>query len=371
MNRTISVTVRKVGRVWKARWRDPVSGKDRQRSLGCKDKAVALQAAREIEKQLAAGQLGLTMLKTYDTTVEKAVELFLADQAVRNRHDTVVVYTSVLNRFAAFAKAKKVTKLSVVTADMIHSFATSGEKVRVTRTKNKDLRHVRTLMRWAADESRQLIAKAPKIKLLREDEKSPVVVPNEHLDKVLATLAAGEVVLLHCSTEWWRVFVTLLYATGARKSELLQLKWSRIDLAAGVVMVEAITSKSRRTRLVPLLADTVALLKTWQLQADAEYVIPWMADPTAIYDEWDKVIAAAKVPYFRFKDCRSSVGSQMIQSGEPLPVVAEFLGHTNPMVTLKHYVNAKPVLRGAAERRAAMLRAVDTPVDTAPANSGV
>jgi integrase len=84
------------------------------------------------------------------------------------------------------------------------------------------------------------------------------------------------------AAEWYRpgfgVFVHLAIITGARRGEILALRWSDIDLVAqsvkveralsfvGGVLHEGPTKNDSSIRAVPIDAVTVAALKAWRRQ---------------------------------------------------------------------------------------------------------
>ncbi|MCE5268706.1 MAG: tyrosine-type recombinase/integrase [Planctomycetaceae bacterium] len=65
------------------------------------------------------------------------------------------------------------------------------------------------------------------------------------------------------------------------------------------------------------------------------------------HEDWHKIVGKHRVP----KNCRSTCGSQLVQSGTPTVVVKDFLGHSSVTTTEKFYVNTSGSLRAAAEAR--------------------
>ena len=55
--------------------------------------------------------------------------------------------------------------------------------------------------------------------------------------------------------------VLLLLTTGARKNEVMSLKWSNIDFARGTIAIE--DSKNKESRSVPLVGPAVNALREW------------------------------------------------------------------------------------------------------------
>lgn len=116
--------------------------------------------------------------------------------------------------------------------------------------------------------------------------------------------------------------------TGARKGELLSLKWRQIDLAAGVATLGKTKNGDRRTLV--LLPQLVEALKPLQGDRD-RFVFGSVSSryqlPAAVDSAWRDAVARAKIPDFRFHDLRHCCASYLAQAGTPLNVIAEVLGH--------------------------------------------
>lgn len=59
---------------------------------------------------------------------------------------------------------------------------------------------------------------------------------------------------------------------------------------------------------------------------------------------WDfrRVIRAAKLPSIRFHDLRHTTATHLLEQGENLKTVSEFLGHSDPGFTLRTYAHVLP-----------------------------
>jgi integrase len=174
--------------------------------------------------------------------------------------------------------------------------------------------------------------------------------------------------------------------TGARRSELLALRWSHVDLAAatisiasrrtrvGYTMVDrAGTKTAAGARVVDLDADTVEALKLWRKAQEAERVAwgpayvetgyvftdesgqPLHADHVA--NRFDRLVRQAIVPTIRFHDMRHTHATLLLKAGVPVHVVAQRLGHSSPALTLSIYSHVLPRQQSAAA--AAFARLVD------------
>ena len=67
------------------------------------------------------------------------------------------------------------------------------------------------------------ISEVPDFKgvFIREDRKKPVIIPEEDFMEMVKALRKPELVLRHCSADWWRMFLYIAYYLGLRRGEIL------------------------------------------------------------------------------------------------------------------------------------------------------
>ena len=165
----------------------------------------------------------------------------------------------------------------------------------------------------------------------------------------------------------WAGFVRLAFYTGARRGELLGLRWTDINFKASTVtfksnivdtddgMTEQST-KSGRGRTLTVDAQTLTVLRTqrtdqlakrlelgeyWQGTDDWVTVRPdgSRVTPNAATVAWKRICNKADVQGFRLHDARHTHATYLLASGVPLHVAAARLGHGDPMITAKTYAH--------------------------------
>lgn len=134
------------------------------------------------------------------------------------------------------------------------------------------------------------------------------------------------------------LLVVLAISTGARKNELLQLRWPDIDLERGSLRL-AVT-KNKQGRAVPVTGLALALLRQHAASraAASSWVFP-RADgykPVLIDHSWRCARRRAGLQDFVFHDLRHTAASYLAMSGASLREIAEVLGHTNIQRTMKY-----------------------------------
>lgn len=174
-------------------------------------------------------------------------------------------------------------------------------------------------------------------------------------------------------------FLHLAAYTGARRGELLNLRWSNIDLdgkqitisgSVGIVDGQRLegSTKSGRTRIVTIDDTTVTVHKDHQKAQQAEkdrlgddwqgenddhvFLTAWGGPiyPTTATNLPRKLIeahnktAADKLPIIRLHDLRHLHATMLLLAGVPVHVVAARLGHADPAITLRVYAH---VIRSA------------------------
>jgi len=161
-------------------------------------------------------------------------------------------------------------------------------------------------------------------------------------------------------------YVVVASATGARRSEVIALRWRDIDLDAGRISIahglvlgpEGLVEKDTKVhaaRSVSIDATTCALLTQHHqrmsdravlcgvVPADAAFVFsdspdqaePWRPDSTS--RRFTQLRERCKLPTLRLHDLRHYVATTMLTSGVDVRTVAGRLGHRNASTTLNVY----------------------------------
>jgi integrase len=171
-------------------------------------------------------------------------------------------------------------------------------------------------------------------------------------------------------------FLRLAATTGARRSQLLAIRWSDVDLDRGAVsftraLVEGphgavlAPTKTGRTYRVELDHVTLAALAAHRsaAQLDGDSFVftrvdgrPWL--PNHVTKRFIAARTKAGLGHFRLHDLRHFMATQMLAAGVPIAIVAQRLCHARTSTTLNVYAHAVPGGdRVAAERIAGILHA--------------
>jgi integrase len=159
------------------------------------------------------------------------------------------------------------------------------------------------------------------------------------------------------------VIVLIALTTGARKGEILGLRWKDVDLGSNRAVLHDTKNKERRTlALVPQVLDELKKLQKVrridddQIFADPDATSNSRQKPPGYFyfeKDWRKARDAAQLKDFRFHDLRHSCASYLAMNGATTAEIAAVLGHKT-LVMVKRYSHLSDEhVRGIVERTAA------------------
>ena len=147
--------------------------------------------------------------------------------------------------------------------------------------------------------------------------------------------------------------IRMLLFTGARKGEILSLKWGYLDLDKGTA---TLPDSKTGFKVIQLPAPALAVLEG--LPCVSEFVFPSTSvtgHQVNMKDAWGDVLTLAGLSGWRPHDLRHAFASMMVNGGASLPIVGKILGHTQATTTQRYaHLEANPA-RAAAEDAAAKI----------------
>jgi integrase len=149
--------------------------------------------------------------------------------------------------------------------------------------------------------------------------------------------------------------IRLIVLTGARRGEILNLKWDAIEWDRSRALLE--DSKTGR-RYLYLPAPALKLLSDLKPSKSAVYVVPGGrmrrggqtgdVPLTNLKDPWKTITTAAELSGVRIHDLRHSFASVGASSGMGLPIIGKLLGHRETATTARYAHLADDPVRLAA-----------------------
>ncbi len=132
--------------------------------------------------------------------------------------------------------------------------------------------------------------------------------------------------------------VMMAIATGMRKGEVLNLKWSDVDLSRQTALIEE--PKNGQRRSVFLVEKIVRLIEALKESAGgkSEYLFPGRSNlkPIDISSAWQRAVKAANLKDFRFHDLRHTAGSYLAMDGASILQISAVLGQRSPQMASRY-----------------------------------
>lgn len=172
-----------------------------------------------------------------------------------------------------------------------------------------------------------------------EDVKRPAVSDERDVrlspDEMQGFLAACR----DARTPWLRPIVEFALETGARRGNILRLRWEDIDLAKKTAILRGVKNSRSPDEVlnhtVALSPAAIRILKELP-KAQDERVFP--VTETALRLAFNRARGRAGVPQFRFHDLRHERTSSLFEAGWSLVQVMAQTGHKDPK-SVKRYAN--------------------------------
>ena len=146
--------------------------------------------------------------------------------------------------------------------------------------------------------------------------------------------------------------IRLLMLTGCRKSEILTLRWTDVDLEAGELHLGDGKAGPRAVQLPP---TAMRLLEALSQREGCRWVFPGedregRFSGGGLNHVWQTVRTRAELEDVRLHDLRHSFASRALALGETLPVIGKLLGHNDIETTARYAHLAQDSVHETAER---------------------
>jgi integrase len=293
-------------------------------------------------------------------TVNELADRFEQEHLPRKRATTKAAYHQMLvNHIRPALGHLKVAEVSFSDIDALHRKITkSGSPYAGNRVVAVLSKMFSSAIRWNMRESNP----AKGIERNLEQHRRRYLSTDE-LARLVTALAA------HSDTQAANI-IRLLLLTGARRGEVLAMRWDDVDLTAGVWSKLPSSTKQKTHHESQLSAPARQLLSEIREQQAAprrplgEYVFPGPGKSGHVVDikrSWRQLCRAAKISGLRVHDLRHSFASTAISGGASLPLVGALLGHASPTTTARYAHMFTDPQRAAVERIGAVFTAAGKP----------
>ena len=166
--------------------------------------------------------------------------------------------------------------------------------------------------------------------------------------------------------------IRLLALLGARRSEIVQLRWRNVDLDRQLLLLD--DSKTRE-KMIHLSPPAIDILSNLPRVFGNEFVIAGgkAGRPYVGLDKvWGRIRISAGLPNVRLHDLRHTYASIGAGASFGLPIIGKLLGHTQAQTTARYSHLAADPLRKAVDTIAATISAaMDRRPNSNPASANV
>jgi len=270
---------------------------------------------------------------------QQAVERLLRQLAIErglSKH-TVAAYRRDLTGYLEVLEARGVTDASAISGDDVAAFRSSlADRGLAASSVARHLSAVKALHRWLVDERVAADDVAKDQRPPKLPSRLPKGISVSQMQRLLDTVVGDDPASLRD-----RALLELLYATGARISELISLDVD--DIGESLVKV---TGKGGKQRLVPVGSFARAATDAWLVRGRAALAANGRGTPAlllgarggrlsrqAAWEVIQRVAEEAEVPHVSPHTFRHSFATHLLEGGADVRVVQELLGHASVATT--------------------------------------
>ena len=252
--------------------------------------------------------------------------------------NTVQAYIRDIKHFEAFIGVRGVSRLSEATNSEVVAYLMSLKQAgRTKSTVNRNLASIRTYYAFLYKTGEVTVNPADDIKSPKIEKKEIEYLSLEDMDKLMS--------LPDNSPKGTRdrAILELLYATGIRASELINMKESDVNLRMGFVKCEGVHTKAR---IIPMgrlcrkaMEDYILDIRERMLKGrdTEELFVNYMGEPMTRQGLWNVLKEYGEEAGFDVKltpqIIRNSFAVHMLQNGADVKSLQELMGHEDIAAT--------------------------------------
>jgi integrase len=296
---------------------------------------MAELALKEIELKMIKGEfLGITEPKAvvFDKLCEEYLKFSKANKTPQSYRRDQVSIKNLLKDFSG----KMISKISVYE---VEEYKNKRKEEVEPATVNREIGCLKHMFNKAVEWNYLAENKLLKVKKFKEPPGRVRYLTDEEIER-----------LLHCCADYLKPIVILALNTGMRKSEILNLKWSNVDLKNRVITINK--TKNNEIKIVPIndiLYNTLAKIKKGN--GDQFVFTDKNGKPYGdIKNGFNAAVKRAGITDFRFHDLRHTFASRLVMAGVDIRTVQELMGHKDIKMTMRYSHLSNVHLKEAVKR---------------------
>jgi len=252
--------------------------------------------------------------------------------------NTVQAYIRDIKHFEAFIGVRGVSRLSEASNSEVVAYLMSLKQAgRSKSTVNRKLASIRTYYNFLQKNGEVTINPADDIKSPKIEKKEIEYLSLEEMDRLMSLPDES----LKGARD--KAILELLYATGIRASELINMKESDVNLRMGFVKCDGVHTKAR---IIPMgrlcrkaMEDYILDVREKMLKGreTAELFVNYMGEPMTRQGLWKVLKEYGEEAGFEIKltpqVIRNSFAVHMLQNGADVKSLQELMGHEDIAAT--------------------------------------
>lgn len=274
---------------------------------------------------------------------------YLKNERRLSKH-TLVAYKNDLKQFSYFLSKLEIGVLEVKDVEVRSWLVEMLEEGISQRSVNRKLSAVKSFYRFLTQQGKMESSPVQNIKLLKTAKRNPSFVRNDEMNKLLDDSFFDS----SFNGQRDKLIIYILYYTGIRLSELINLKVS--DVANDTIKV---IGKRNKERVVPISKKLLSLINEYRALKAKESFIEMNNSFLLVTDKGDKLYE--KFVFRKVKQylslvttqknksphvLRHTFATQMLNAGADLNAIKELLGHSDLSATQVYTHNSFEKLKG-------------------------
>lgn len=329
----MAVQFRKDKQKWRCYWRNPYTKKIESKSFDSEREARkydSLVKHRLKYEQESFYKEPEPQINIESLTLEQAHFLYLQAKSFSDKG--LAWQADCMRRIHALIGKLPIADIDRETLDAVKRKELSDPDIKPVSVR-AHMSVLRTVLRWCVSEG--YLDSMPVFPTL----------PPAHYEHFIPPTVAEVEAIYAAAPEHLRRVILLACSTGARvgQCELFGIRWSDIDLDRHVLSLRAARKRpDEPVREIPLRDSLMPVLVEWcaaDQKEGIDHVIHFNGKPvSSIKRSWATALRNAGITRpIRPYDLRHFFGSEAIAAGVDIGTVAKLMGHSSPIMLLKHY----------------------------------
>lgn len=245
--------------------------------------------------------------------------LYIQEKMISKSPETITNYTQAINQFSSWLRRpiETTTKADIMSylSYLLH------EKKLARSSISTYLIQLQTFFKWMVNEKYMLEDPCKRVDKIKVDKKAPIYLTMEEMARMFATAK-------HNRRDY--LVVSMLYATGVRVSELVNIKKSDIDFNRNNIKVFGKGSKERIVKIPDSFREELKIYT--QVFAADQLLFP--LTPSTIEKDIKRIAARANISKkITPHKLRHTFATHMLQAGSNIVAIQKLMGHSSLSTT--------------------------------------